>query len=421
MKKNIKVNNNGLAAINTAPIWILLLIALWLCEDFFGLFHQSPTIRFPIYSLLFVICYKKTTAFSKPLLLLFISMWLSIFSCKIYHNQSFIQSFSGYATFGAIAIYFVLLKIHFPIYKLEKIIFGMFLVFCGCYLYQMAVFPKPVFIGADNPYSEQLDMILRRIRMPGMSLVGLGLFYSLNKALLGKVQYFAFVILAVVMLLLFGFRTLIAIAAIFSFVMVVKINGFSWKLLIGLALVLGIIYGISLTSFGQETFEGMMERQEDDQNFGNKDYIRYTTLFYYTQSHFKDAIEFFLGSGIANRQNNPAYGQYYMRLESYGIHYYDWGILGMSWMMGMLSLIAMIWYPIKAFLAKLPKEKVFLSVWFGYLLSCGFTSAEFVRQGCFLVQGMVLYEIYVITLQNEQNNNSQQRRLTSTSRKRWSR
>ena len=111
-----------------------------------------------------------------------------------------------------------------------------------------------------------------------------------------------------------------------------------------------------------------------------------------------------MGSGIPNRVIISDYGKYYDNLESYGIHYYDWGILGMSWMMGLMSLVAMVWYSVKAFFTKVPRNKLYLTLWFGYLLACGFTSAEFVRQGCFLIQGMVLYLIHVYS--DEKNNSS---------------
>ena len=240
--------------------------------------------------------------------------------------------------------------------------------------------------------------------MPGMSLVGIGLFYSLNKLLLGNYKYLPFVVLAVVVMMLFGFRTLLFFSILFSIWMIVKINGFSYRLIVGIIVLLIIIWGFSLTTFGQETFAAMLERQENDQNFGNKDYIRYTTLFYYYSQHFSNFIEFLLGSGIPNRLIISNYGRYYDNLESFGIHYYDWGILGMSWMMGLMSLIAMVWYSVKAFFTKVPRNKLYLTLWFGYLLACGFTSAEFVRQGCFLIQGMVLYLIHVYS--DEKNNSS---------------
>ena len=157
-------------------------------------------------------------------------------------------------------------------------------------------------------------------------------------------------------------------------------------------------YLLYLTPIFQTVFERMMERQESDQTFGNKDYIRYATLFHYYGNHYKSAVEVFLGSGLCNRALRTSYSLEIVRNESYGLHYYDWGLLGISWMTGVLSLIGMLWWSLKAAFAKLPKKYLYLSVWFGYILTCAFTSAEFVRQGCFLIQAICLYLIYKISL-----------------------
>lgn len=266
------------------------------------------------------------------------------------------------------------------------------------------VLPKEIWVKVDEHINMNLPILLRRVRMVGMSLAGLGVFLSLNKILVGKKEYLPFFVLGLVVILLFGFRTLLAFVLVFSYVMVVRNYGFSYKLLLGFAFLFLVLWLFSLTQFGQDIFGFMMERQDNDQDFGNKDYIRYTTLFYYYQGHFQNFLEMFLGSGIPDRSSKSAYALYYTRLEDFGLHYYDWGILGMSWMMGVLSLVSMIWYPIKAFFSKLPKDKVYLPVWFGYLFACGFTSAEFVRQGCFLIQGMVLYLITVYSYEKNSCN-----------------
>ena len=64
------------------PFIVLLLIGLYLCEGMFGLLPMSR-LFFPIYFMFFLKGYKKDTPFSKPLLLLIISMVLSMFSCII--------------------------------------------------------------------------------------------------------------------------------------------------------------------------------------------------------------------------------------------------------------------------------------------------------------------------------------------------
>ena len=382
------------------PFIPMLLILLYLTEGIFGLLSVSRML-FPVYVLAFFITYNKHTMFSKPVMLYAVSILMSIVSCYFFHGQSFFASFNSNLTFFALVIYFILVKLRIAPNQLERVLLYMFVIFCLCYIYQVMVYPKAVFVSENAAYNENLDASLRRIRIPGMSLAGFGFFFSLCKVLLKRYTYLPLLIMSMVVILLFGFRTLLAFSVLFAFVLNTRINGFSKQLFIGMIVILLGGWAFSMTEFGQSTFGQMMERQDSDQTFGNKDYIRYTTLWYYLYDHFESPMEYFFGSGIAFRGTANAYAHYYENLEAFGIHYYDWGILGMSWMMGVLSLVAMIWYPIKAFFTKLPKDKVYLGVWFGYLFACGFTSAEFVRQGCFLLQGMVLYLIYRYS--NEEN------------------
>lgn len=374
------------------PFIVLLLIGLYLCEGMFGLFPMSR-LFFPIYFMFFISEYKKDTPFSKPLLLLMISMVLSMFSCMIFHNQNLISSFGSYVTYSAIAIFFLLRKMNINPNTIERVLFWMFVIFCVCYIYQIMVLPKLIFLSSDRDVNYSLPIFLRRIRLPGMSLVGLGALFSLNKILFGQRKYIFTFVLALIVILLFGFRTLLAFIAFFSFIMIIRIYGFSYKILLSFVFLCLVVWAFSVTEFGQDIFGAMMERQDDNQTFANKDYIRYTTLFYFYGDHYKNLLEMILGSGLPERGTGSIYEMYYVKLESFGIHYFDWGLLGISWMMGILSLVAMIWYPIRAFLMRMPKDKLYLSIWFGYLLACAFTSAEFVRQGCFLIQGIALYLI----------------------------
>ena len=113
--------------------------------------------------------------------------------------------------------------------------------------------------------------------------------------------------------------------------MIIRFNGFSKKLV--LWCILGGLgaYLLYLTPIFQTVFERMIERQESEQTFGNKDYIRYATLFHYYGNHYKSAIEMFFGSGLCNRALRTSYSLEIVRNESYGLHYYDWGLLGISW------------------------------------------------------------------------------------------
>ena len=379
---------------NSFPI---LLIVCLILEQGYGLL-PIPRYLFIVLVGVFFFYYKKGTSYSKPISIFVVSCFLSILSCMYFRNESPVSIMGEYNIYLMIVFYFVLCKYNVSIEVLEKVLFWAFIIFCFCYLYQVSVYPKLVFLDKNNQYNETIDVLNRRIRMVGMSINSLGYFYTLNKILEKKMNYILPMLLSLICMLLFGFRTLLFFSAVFSIIMIIRFNGFSKKLVLWCALGGLGAYLLYLTPIFQTVFEGMMERQESDQTFGNKDYIRYATLFHYYGHHYKSTVEMFLGSGLCNRALRTSYSLEILRNESYGLHYYDWGLLGISWMTGVLSLIGMLWWSLKAAFAKLPKKYLYLSVWFGYILTCAFTSAEFVRQGCFLIQAICLYLIYKISL-----------------------
>lgn len=377
--------------------FLILLIVCLILEQGYGLLPMPRYLFFVLVGIFFFY-YKKRTSYSKPIFMFVVSCFLSILSCMYFRNESPISIMGEYNIYLMIVFYFVLCKYNVNIESLEKMLFWAFIIFCLCYLYQVSVYPKLVFLSKDDQYNETYNVVNLRIRMVGMSINSLGYFYSLNKILEKKMKYIFSMVLSLVCILLFGFRTLLFFSAVFSVIMIVRYNGFSKKLVLWCVLGTLGVYLLYLTPFFQMVFEGMMDRQESDQTFGNKDYIRYATLFHYYGNHYKNALEMFLGSGFCNRTLKTPYSLEILRNESYGLHYYDWGLLGISWMTGVLSLIGMLWWSLKAAFTKLPKKYLYLSVWFGYLLTCAFTSAEFVRQGCFLIQAICLYLIYKISL-----------------------
>ena len=125
-------------------------------------------------------------------------------------------------------------------------------------------------------------------------------------------------------------------------------------------------------------------------SFANKNYIRWITLDYYYTEYFHDGLEMFLGSGypVVN-------GKFYRNIEnslwSNGLFWMDWGILGLSWMIGIPAVVAMLWYSIKVYKIRSDKAYFFLPIWFMYLILSSITTAEFFRQGNFIIQALCLY------------------------------
>lgn len=383
------------SVINTFPFLFILTLFF---EYFFGL-KGIPSPTFIVLIGIFVVFYKQTK-FSLPIVLLVFSCIGSLVSSSYFRGTSPLDLIREYNTYLSILIFFLLCEYRPKTETVENVLFWLFICFSICYIIQCIVYPVKIFVPeGSEQYSEFTgydEIINRRIRLPGMSIVGLGMFFCLNKIMMGKLYYSLPFVLSVIVLFLFGFRTTIFFAMIWSVILYFRVNGLSKRLMLYGAGGIIALYIFVTTDFAQTVINTMLTRNESA-NFENQDYIRYATLNYFTTQHFMSPLEFFFGSGLPNRSIHVGYTSYYNKLEGMGLHFYDWGLLGISWMTGVLSLVGCLWYSIKAIFAKLPKTHLYLSVWFAYLLCSAFTSAEFVRQGCFYIQGVALYLIWQIS------------------------
>ncbi len=228
--------------------------------------------------------------------------------------------------------------------------------------------------------------------MIASGLTTLGLFFGLNKyLLLRKKVYLMVTISSAIVLLIMGFRTMIFFSAMFSFYLLIKIYGFGWKT-VGYILGVGVfcIVLLQIPVF-KDKVQYMVDKNET-QTLSNDDYIRNVTLKYYLHDYFKSNWEMFFGSGPM--LTGTSYHDKIIKLqENRSIYFQDWGLLGLSWMLGMVSVFGMLWYSIKAFRLKVPPQYYYLGIWFLYLVVSSITTAEFFRFGNFVIQALVLYTL----------------------------
>ncbi|MFT3993578.1 MAG: hypothetical protein QM660_04675 [Dysgonomonas sp.] len=147
-----------------------------------------------------------------------------------------------------------------------------------------------------------------------------------------------------------------------------------------------------------EIIDKMMQRQETD-NMGNEDYVRVLQLDYFLHHHFKNIIEFIGGSGVPNP--NSGYGKYmysFNEVDEYGVMsgtsitgWFDWGLIGLSWVMGIPAVLALLIYAIRAIILKVDKEYYYIGCWFLFLLIISPVNTEFYREGIFVFHGIALY------------------------------
>lgn len=114
----------------------------------------------------------------------------------------------------------------------------------------------------------------------------------------------------------------------------------SVKYMLLFLIVIGVL---SQTSVVQNSINNMMKRQEAGATFANEDYIRVIQFNYFTKEHFKSPVEYVFGSGIPNPRTK--YGQPFYTVDpALGPYngWQDWGIVGLSWMIGIPAVLALL-------------------------------------------------------------------------------
>ena len=277
-----------------------------------------------------------------------VSLILCAISSKVYRNQSFISSLYASLFILDIFFYYFLVYLNVGVKRFEKVLVILIVATCLGFILQHLFFPKIIFFASAGEWISLSATPHRFIQITAQSLISLGIFLGFNKFL--------------------EFKNILKIAGVLLM--------FSFSLLIPVV---------------QESIGNMVLRQTVENNtLDNQDYARTIQLAYYFGEHFKNTIEFFLGSGLPG---NSPYGLYISEeLPAIGINWVDWGLLGLSWLGGVPLVICMLLYMIKCiWLTRYSRKNRYISAWFIYLLIISVTHPEVYQFGSMLVQGMVLY------------------------------
>lgn len=373
----------GINALNFSGRGILLFIILCF-------FSVSSVIKY------------KQLMFGRGILFIAIGLSISIISCFIFRHQPIIKTIGASSGIYFLFFYFFMNTRQYTIQQVEKCILMLAILFSVCYIAQYILYPTPIFAGALDELNNSVEQ--KRIRMNGSVLAALGALQCLNKYFVFKNKYCLLLLLFfLIPLVMMGFRTMLVGISICILGLLLKYNGFSKKTIKYGLLIFLLMILFTQTDLFQNVWSNMMERNEEGGNFNNEDYIRWKQLAYFTTSHFKNNFEFFLGSGLP--ASGSKYGDFMGWIgEETLISWVDWGIVGLSWMIGIPAVIGMIGYSIKAAFIKLPPEYYYLNFFFIYLLLVSVTTLEFCRGGSFIIQTMVLYLITKIHSGNETKN-----------------
>lgn len=327
--------------------------------------------------------------------LYFVGIFCSLVSCKYFRGQSFIESLKVLPYFLGICFYFLLKNKKVTPQIVEKSLLILIWIFDVLYIAQYYLLPYGYnFLGIDDwMIKEGSELGGTRLRVMSSGLYIVGLFYGLSKWYITKQKkYLPLFLLGVFIMLLTGYRQFIASLFVTIFFMFYifdrKITVKQWKYMVGFSF---IAFFLLMIPAVQEKILGMQERNALGQNLTDDDYIRVAQFYFFTNDYFTDGVEYFFGSGIPFP--NSSFGKWFENYHLLGMQYVDWGIIGVSWVLGILTAVAIVLFFLKGIRLKVDKEHKYLCLYLFFLLTTCITNWEMFRNGNFLVHAIVLYLI----------------------------
>lgn len=374
------------------PPFIIFIVLVFL--NFFGMFPISNTI---LLTLLLPFVFwgqgRRDLYFRKILLVLFLSLILNMISCNVYQGQSIFDSIKAMALFYYILFYFAVCYINPSTESMTSSITWLCLIFNTLYILQFYLLQIGVVFLPVDENSIYLGEGAR-FHMIGSGLASLSIFLGVNRFLIRKrIIYLLLSLSGIFVLLFMAFRTMVVLSILFVVFEMFSIKGVKKSAFVYLIIFAALLLAVLQIPVVADKIDYMWEKQfgkGTQHSFANKNYIRWITLDYYYTEYFHDWLEMFLGAGypVVN-------GRFYRNIEtslwSNGLFWMDWGILGLSWMIGIPAVASMLWYSIKVYKIRSDKAYFFLPIWFMYLILSSITTAEFFRQGNFIIQALCLY------------------------------
>lgn len=354
----------------------------------------------------FLINKNKNLIFKKYIIFLGLALLANVIASYINRGQAPYWSIrTPYMTnFFPLLFYFYLINNKIKIESIEKIISSLYVIFCFCYFIQYASLPNIIFRPLNFTEEET------RFRMYGQAIATLGYFFSLNKYILTRNKlYLLYIFLGICVFIMLGFRSMLLALFICTIFMFYKTsNKISFKTLFSFICILGIlIFILYQFDFTKNTIETIINRNQN-QNFQNEDYIRIREFEYFTQEHFINISDFFFGSGFPSEQSS--YGKYMLGLQQYNQYgeyvasvgaWFDWGLLGLSWVAGIPTVLILLIISAKAILKKTGKQYNYFSFFYLFLILSSITTIEFYRGGAFVFHAIALYGIELCTLKKK--------------------
>lgn len=342
---------------------------------------------------------KSRDEFRAPIFLFLGSLIVNCAYSSSVHGSIMMDNVMAYYSFFQIAMYFYLKQFKMNVCFLEKVVLCFAIFYCIVYAIQMLVFPHVVIDYAGKIISDAAesgadyyDRGTLRLRGPGGGFLMLSYFMCLNRYIIGgKRINLLFSMLFMLFLFLSGFRSLVALGLILSILMFVRNTKFNLEAAFRLFLLgVGIVLLVSIPPI-QRVVEQMVEGTIDQKQQKDDD-ARIKELGYFLAVHPQNQLDYFLGSGMPNGNDNDAYSQDVVNVGVMEhLFWQDLGLLGLYIMAGLGVVVAFLWLVWKVTFYPTSSYGQYLKYYFIYLLFGSIASMEIYRNGIFGVEAIGLY------------------------------
>lgn len=363
---------------------LLYILAFLFCFRFMGIIEIPPKIILCLILFLSIINFKRGLEFNKYIYWLFFFLLLNFFSCWYFNDQEIFDTFIASSSFLNLLLFWFFYGWKLDIVQWEKYIWWICLCFGICFIIQYLAFPTIIFGGQIRTESVE-----QRIAIYGQGLASFSVIYGMNKYLISRnIKYVIIIFTGLFAVFGCGYRTML-LALIVSILILLYRLKISLKSIIPfICIILFLFLFVNSVDLVQEQLTNMINRQEQLEGGGFENDIRYINLIYRYTSYFESPVEMILGSGMPF-EGTKYYIDNYNLEYIIGYYFSDWGLIGLSWMIGIPAVTVMIVYSIQIFKTKVPKEYLYIGIYFFNILISSITTHEFYIFHNYVVQAIL--------------------------------
>lgn len=380
-----------------------LLLSFLFLVSFFGM---SIFLRRPFIWLGYLIMissaihtFNKKDKFEKTIICYCFFVFLSCLYSWIFNEQPIISAIEASYHYFGVLFYFVV-KLFSPSKNESfKFLRRIMIITAICYVIQWIVYPVVIFEGSVNEFDINENTF--RMRFYCSFLFYLMVLYGINKyAVRHRLIYITYSLVGLLPVFIMGFRSLIAmllVSILMTIIATTKRNAFSYLKYIIVGAIM--LYAILQVPIVQEKVDEMMERQESEQTFGNEDYIRNLALVYYTSEFSENLPMWLFGGGHPQIGTEDSPRNHYQRIFANGfslqMYWNDLGLIGLSCLIGIISVLILVYMCIKIMYECNYKDLQFIRFGiFCVLISTIITSMELYRNGNLVVLGLLFFIVH---------------------------